>query len=241
MATWLGNLQDWENTISLLKSHLKSEYQSKKPLNLSLYQHLQSQGRADSDIHYTYLQIQRGFQTPVQSLLYNSFQNLKGLAQKLAPKKNLRYTRANPDPNPPTVFENPNTIPKLIRNQQKQDNLADLSPETVHPNPISTPIKVIFRSTPNSPISPSTSQSPPPTSSSPIHIPLTNTLNPSIPFTPVVPTVPFVPVALVNPQNLVNMAMRYAPLQLPANPVALPRDYQAKISYFDSTGPYSTI
>jgi len=37
------------------------------------------------------------------------------------------------------------------------------------------------------------------------------------------------------------MAMRYAPLQLPANPVALPQDYQAKISYFDSTGPYSAI
>jgi len=34
---------------------------------------------------------------------------------------------------------------------------------------------------------------------------------------------------------------RYAPLQLPANPVALPQDYQAKISYFDSTGPYSAI
>jgi len=37
------------------------------------------------------------------------------------------------------------------------------------------------------------------------------------------------------------MAMRYAPLQLPANPVALPQDYQAKISYFDSTGPYTAI
>jgi len=34
---------------------------------------------------------------------------------------------------------------------------------------------------------------------------------------------------------------RYAPLQLPANPVALPQDYQAKIAYFDSTGPYSAI
>ena len=85
------------------------------------------------------------------------------------------------------------------------------------------------------------SQSPPPTSSSPTHTPLTNTLNPSIPITPVVPIVPFIPVVLVNPQNLVNMAMRYAPLQLPANPVALPQDYQAKISYFDSTGPYSAI
>jgi len=32
------------------------------------------------------------------------------------------------------------------------------------------------------------------------------------------------------------MANRYAPLQLPANPRAMPQDYQTKISYFDSTG-----
>ena len=139
-------------------------------------------------------------------------ENSKRLAQKLAPKKNLRYTRANPDPNPPTVFENPNIIPKFIKKQQGLDKLADLSPETVHPNPISTPIKVLFRSTPNSPSSPSTSQSPPLTSSSPTHTPLDNTLGSAIPVTPVVPIVPFVPVALVNPPNLVNMANRYAPL-----------------------------
>jgi len=32
------------------------------------------------------------------------------------------------------------------------------------------------------------------------------------------------------------MANRYAPLQLPANPGAMPQDYQTKISYFDGTG-----
>lgn len=32
------------------------------------------------------------------------------------------------------------------------------------------------------------------------------------------------------------MANRYAPLQLPANPGAMPQDYQTKITYFDGTG-----
>lgn len=29
-----------------------------------------------------------------------------------------RYTRANPDPNPPLVFENPNLIPRIVRRQE---------------------------------------------------------------------------------------------------------------------------
>ena len=29
-----------------------------------------------------------------------------------------RYTRANPDPNPPPVFENPNLIPRIVRRQE---------------------------------------------------------------------------------------------------------------------------
>jgi len=37
------------------------------------------------------------------------------------------------------------------------------------------------------------------------------------------------------------MENRYAPLQLPANAAALPQDYQNKISYFDSTGPFTAI
>jgi len=37
------------------------------------------------------------------------------------------------------------------------------------------------------------------------------------------------------------MANRYAPLQLPANAGALPQDYQLKITYFDSTGPFTAI
>ena len=109
-----------------------------------------------------------------------------------------------------------------------------MSPETVYPNPVPTPIKVLFRSTPDSPSSPSTSQSPPFTPSSTAHIPLTNTLVSAIPITPVVPIVPVVLFIPVNPINPANMANRYAPLQLP-------HDYQSKISYFDSTGPFTTI
>jgi len=37
------------------------------------------------------------------------------------------------------------------------------------------------------------------------------------------------------------MANRYAPLQLPANPGALPQDYQSKITHFDSTGPFTAL
>ena len=29
-----------------------------------------------------------------------------------------KYTRENPDPNPPPVFENPNLIPRIIRRQE---------------------------------------------------------------------------------------------------------------------------
>ena len=32
---------------------------------------------------------------------------------------------------------------------------------------------------------------------------------------------------------------RYAPLVLPANPGAMPQDYQGKITYFDGTGTYT--
>ena len=116
-----------------------------------------------------------------------------------------------------------------------------MSPETVYLNPVLTPIKVLFRSTPGSPSSPSTSQSPPFTPSSTAHIPLTNTLVSTIPITHVVPIVPVVPFIPVNPINPTNMANRYVPLQLPANATALPHDYQSKISYFDSTGPFTAI
>ena len=37
-----------------------------------------------------------------------------------------RYTRANPDPNPPPVFENPNLIPRIVRRKE-----GSLSPRPV--------------------------------------------------------------------------------------------------------------
>lgn len=37
------------------------------------------------------------------------------------------------------------------------------------------------------------------------------------------------------------MANRYAPLQLPGNPGAMPQDYQTKIIYFDGTGSHTAL
>jgi len=37
------------------------------------------------------------------------------------------------------------------------------------------------------------------------------------------------------------MANRYAPLQLPTNPGAMPQDYQTKISYSDGVCSYTTL
>ena len=37
-----------------------------------------------------------------------------------------RYTRANPDPNPPPVFENPNLIPRIVKRQE-----GSLSPRPI--------------------------------------------------------------------------------------------------------------
>ena len=37
------------------------------------------------------------------------------------------------------------------------------------------------------------------------------------------------------------MANRYAPLKLPANPGAMPQDYQTKITYFNGTGSCTAL
>jgi len=54
----------------------------------------------------------------------------------------------------------------------------------------------------------------------------------------VIAAVPFIPVI---PYIHANMANRYAPLQLPANPGAMPQDYQTKITYFDNTTPVTAL
>ena len=43
------------------------------------------------------------------SIKKNQKQNLKNLASE-----RTRYTRANPDPDPPPVYENPNLIPRIL-------------------------------------------------------------------------------------------------------------------------------
>ena len=140
----------------------------------------------------------------------------------MAPKKNPRHTRANPDPNPPIIVDNPNTIPRNIRKQERQDQPAVLTSVIDFPN-LSTPLKVLFRSIPSSPSSQSTSQSSPPPSSSTAHIPLNHTLGSASPVTPGVPTIPIIPATPINTPNPPNMANRYAPLQLPANLQLYPR------------------
>ena len=119
---------------------------------------------------------------------------------KLAPKKNSRYTRSNPDPHSPAAFENTNLIPRNL-SKQKQEDFIGSSPKTVQPTYFSTPVKVLFHSTPTSPFSSSTSPS---TVSTPPFTTHTTT-----PIIPAVLVVPFIPVAPLIP---VNMANRYAPL-----------------------------
>ena len=155
--------------------------------------------------------------------------------QKLAPKKNPRYIRSSPDPDPPAVFENPNLIPKILRNQEQRQDFADLSPEAAPLSCVPTPVKVLFRSTPTSPYSSSTSQSTPSIPPFTAHTAKTTT---AVPVTSVIPVVPVIPVIPLIPANMAN---RYAPLQFPANPGALPQEYQSKITYFDNTGPFTAL
>jgi len=107
-----------------------------------------------------------------------------------------------------------------------------LSPEATHPSCVPTPVKVLFHSTPFSPDSSSTSHSTPSTPPFTAHTTTTTTVVPVTPIIPVVPVVPLIPA---------NMANRYVPLQLPVNPGALPQEYQSKITYFDSTNPFTTL
>ena len=107
-----------------------------------------------------------------------------------------------------------------------------MSPEATHPSCVPTPVKVLFRSTPVSLDSSSTSHSTPSTPPFTAHTTTTATVVPVTPVIPVVQVVPLIPA---------NMANRYVPLQFPANPGALPQEYQSKITYFDSVGPFTTL
>jgi len=63
---------------------------------------------------------------------------------KLAPKKKTHYTRSNPDPDPPAVFQIPNLVPRIFRKQEEQEDFVDSSPKKIQHNYIPTPAKVSF-------------------------------------------------------------------------------------------------
>jgi len=99
-------------------------------------------------------------------------------------------------------------IPRNFKELEGKEDIVDSSPETVQS-------KVLFRS---SPTSHSSSSTPPSTFSTP---PFTA----HTPITIIITVVRVVPFPLVVPLIPINMDNRYAPLQLPANPGAMPQDY----------------
>lgn len=146
-------------------------------------------------------------------------------------KKKTRYTRSNPDQNPLPIFENPNLIPKTLRKQEEEEPFSYSSPKAGLQSNIPTSTKISFHPHTTAPLSPRSSS----TSQSAFSAP---TFTAHTTFIPVTPVVPFVPVVLLVP---VNMANRYARLQLLASPGAMPQDYQAKITYFDGAGSYTAL
>jgi len=149
----------------------------------------------------------------------------------LAPKKKIHYTRSNPDPSPSPEFQNPSLISRILKKHEAKETFLDSSFEADLQSNIPTPAKVSLHPHITVSHSPSSSSTPQGTYSTPP----STTHTPFIPFPPLVPFVPVVPV--IPP----NMANRYAPLQLPANPGAMPQAYQTKISYFDGTGSYTAL
>lgn len=166
-------------------------------------------------------------------ILETFLQNTKN-NQKLAPKKKARYTRSNPDPDLPAIFENPNLTTKTLRKQEHLKPFANSHFETPQQSPTTSefsPVRVapLSINITASPSPSSTSHSILSTRSSSAHISTT---------VPVVPAVSFLPVI---PFIYVNMANRYAPLQLLGNPGAMPQNYQSRITYFDGTSSYTAL
>ena len=147
----------------------------------------------------------------------------------MATKNKTHYTRSNPDPNPPAIFENPDLILRILRKQERKKDIVVSSSQSIQQNYIPTPAKVSFH--PRIVVSPSSSSTSQSTFSTP---PFTThtTIIPVVSVVPFVPAMPFIPV---------NIANRYAPLQLPTNPGAMPQDIQTKITYFDGIGSYTTL
>ena len=114
---------------------------------------------------------------------------------------------------------------RIIRRQESQENYANSHRDKHLQNSIlseltfdKTPnLSVITTASPSSPSTPQTTLSTPPSTT---HIPIV------IPTPPVVTSISAI------------MANRYTPLHLPANPGAIPQDYQSKIHSFEGIGTY---
>lgn len=107
-------------------------------------------------------------------------------------------------------------IPKILRKQEQIEDFTDPSPEIIPQSYIPTRAKISFHphtTAPTSPTSSSTSQSTFSTPPFTAHTPVITTIIPAVLVIPFIPVVPLIPV---------NMANRYAPLQLPANLGVMP-------------------
>lgn len=115
------------------------------------------------------------------------------------PKYKTRYTRSNPDRNPPAIFENPNLISNNLRSQDNRENPADLNLDTLQQNLTQSEL-TLGKAAALSTVAAASSSSP----SSPQSIfssaPSTTLISV---FVPVLPAIPFIPT---------NMENRYAPL-----------------------------
>ena len=129
----------------------------------------------------------------------------------------IHYTESNPDPNPPLLFENPNLIPRILGRQGSQENSTSSHLDRHLQNSIQS--KLTSERTSN--LSVITAASP----SSPSAYPTTFFTPPSTTHIPIV-----IPTPLVVTSISATMANRYTPLNLSANPRAMPQDYQSKIT-----------
>ena len=123
----------------------------------------------------------------------------------MAPKKKARYTRSNPDPDIPAIFENPNLISKARRKQENPEKFADSDPETFQQNLTTsefTPGRAALLSI-NTTASPSSSSTPQSILSTPLSSAHISTTFRVVSAVLLLPLVPFISV---------NMANRYAPL-----------------------------
>lgn len=124
------------------------------------------------------------------------------------------------------MCENPNLIPKILRRQESQEHSASSHLDKHLQNPIQSELtsgktpnsSVITVASPSSPLAP-------------------QTILPTPPSTTYISTIIYaLPAVTLIPATMAN---RYAPLNLHANPGAMPQNYQSKITYFDGTGTYT--